>query len=141
MNVVVLTGRLTSDPTIREGEKTKMASFRLAVQRPFDKEKADFIQCKAFGKSAEYLENYKSKGDEIAVSGRIQAESYPRRDGTTGHNTEVICDRVESTYGSKGGERAEANHHESEESEEERPSAPQEELPDTFEQAEDDIPF
>lgn len=141
MNVVVLTGRLTSDPTIREGEKTKMASFRLAVQRPFDKEKADFIQCKAFGKSAEYLENYKSKGDEIAVSGRIETGSYPKRDGTTAYVTEIICDRVESTYGSKGGERAEANHHEAEEPEEERPSVPQEELPDTFEQAEDDIPF
>lgn len=113
-----------------------MASFRLAVQRPFEKDKADFIQCKAFGKSAEFLENYKSKGDEIAVSGRIETGSYPKRDGTMAYTTEVICDRVESTYGSKGGARFEE-----EEPEEERPSVPQEELPDTFEQAEDDIPF
>lgn len=131
MNVVVLTGRLTSDPTIREGEKTKMASFRLAVQRPYTNDKADFIQCKAFGKTAEYLENYKSKGDEVAVSGRIQAESYPKRDGTMGYNTEIICDRVETTHGSKGGGRTE----------EEKPSVPNEQMPDSFEQLEEDLPF
>lgn len=108
-----------------------MASFRLAVQRPFDKEKADFIQCKAFGKSAEYLENYKSKGDEIAISGRIETGSYPKRDGTMAYTTEVICDRVEATHGSKGGERVE----------EERPSVPKEELPDSFEQLDEDLPF
>lgn len=113
-----------------------MASFRLAVQRPFDKDKADFIQCKAFGKSAEYLENYKSKGDEVAVSGRIETGSYPKRDGTMAYTTEVICDRVETTHGSKGGERAEE-----ERTEEEKPSVPQEQMPDSFEQLDEDLPF
>lgn len=137
MNSVVLIGRLASDPAIREGAKTKMASFRLAVQRPFEKNKADFIQCKAFGKSAEFLENYKSKGDEIAVTGRIETGSYPKKDGTMAYTTEVICDRVEATYGSKGGEPRQT-----EEEDEPRDSVvPQDELPDTFAAAEDDIPF
>lgn len=133
MNVVTLIGRLASDPVIREGEKTVMASFRLAVTRPFDKDKADFIQCKAFGKSAEFLGDYKSKGDEIAVSGRIETGSYPKKDGTMAYTTEIICDRVEATHGSKGAPKAEEPTG--------RESLPPEQMVDSFEQAEDDIPF
>lgn len=112
-----------------------MASFRLAVPRPFSKDDTDFISCKAFGKTADFLENYKHQGDEIAVIGRIETGSYKNREGNTVYTTDVICDRVESTYGAKGG-----NSHQTED-EPRNSRVPNEELPDSFEQAEDDIPF
>lgn len=140
MNVVTLTGRLTSDPKVREGEKTKVASFRLAVQRPFSKDEADFISCKAFGKSAEFLENYKHQGDEIAVSGRLETGSYKNREGNTVYTTDVICDRVESTYGAKGG-NAEAPKQKSGYSDPSIKQMADGDLPDSFEALEDSLPF
>ena len=132
MNFVGIIGRLTSDPSIREGEKTKVASFRLAVPRPYSKDEVDFIQCKAFGKTADFLENYKSKGDEIAVEGRIQTGSYKNKDGNTVYTTDVICDRVESTHGSRGGNT---------EPREKKKPVPQEQMVDSFEQLDEDLPF
>lgn len=141
MNHVTLIGRLTSDPSLSytPNTQTAIASFRLAVSRETKDGGADFIQCKVFGKQAENLQQYKHKGDEIAVQGRIQTETYEKRDGTKGHTVEVICNRIEYTHGSKGGESAPR-----EESKYTDPSVKQmveEELPDSFEAAEDDIPF
>lgn len=132
MNSVQLIGRMTSDPSIRDTEKVKIASFRLAVPRPFGKDEVDFINCKAFGKSAEYLENYKSKGDEIAVVGRIETGSYKNKDGNTIYTTDIICDRVESTHGSKGGNA---------EPREEKKPLPPEQMTDSLEQLDEDLPF
>lgn len=64
MNKVILMGRLTRDPDIRysQGENaTAIARFSLAVDRRFKQEgqpNADFINCLAFGKRAEFLEKY-----------------------------------------------------------------------------------
>lgn len=139
MNSVHLIGRLTSDPNLSytPNSQTAIASFRLAVNRETKDGGADFIQCKVFGKQAENLKQYKSKGDEIAVQGRIETGSYEKKDGTKVYTTEVICNRVEYTHGSKGGESAPK-------AEYTEPSVKQlanEELPDNFQAAEDDIPF
>ena len=56
MNVVVLVGRLTRDPELKFGQSGKAYSrFSLAVDRPFSKGEADFINCVAFGKTAELI--------------------------------------------------------------------------------------
>ena len=92
-----------------------------------------------FGKQAENLQAYKHKGDEIAVQGRIQTETYEKRDGTKGRNVEVICNRIEYTHGSKGGESAPR-----EESKYTDPSVKSmvgQELPDSFEELEESLPF
>lgn len=99
---------------------------------------ADFIQCKVFGKQAENLQTYKHKGDEIAVEGRIETGSYKKKDGTTVYTTEVVCNRIEYTHGSKGESAPK------EESKYTDPSVKQmveEELPDSFDQLEEDLPF
>lgn len=134
-------GRLTSDPSLSytQGTQTAIASFRLAVSRESKDGGADFIQCKVFGKQAENLQTYKHKGDEIAVEGRIETGSYEKRDGTKVYTTEVICNRIEYTHGSKGGESAPRG-----ESKYTEPSVKQmveEELPDSFEALEEDLPF
>ena len=101
MNCVTLVGRLTRDPELRytAGSQMPVASFTLAVDRPFSKNSegptADFIRIVVFGKQAENCSTYLSKGREAAVQGRIQTGSYTKQDGTKVYTTDVIADRVE----------------------------------------------
>ena len=99
MNSVALIGRLTRDPEVRysSGSQTAVAKFTLAVNRPFAKEgeqDADFIGITCFGKTAELVERYMSKGRQVGVTGRIQTGSY-EKDGRKVYTTDVIADRVE----------------------------------------------
>lgn len=108
MNRTILVGRLTADPMVRyTGGETPMAVARwtVACDRPFKKDgeqSADFIQCLAFGKTAELLERYFFKGMKIGVDGRIQTGSYENKDGQKVYTTEVLAERVEFVE-SKGG--------------------------------------
>ena len=98
MNNVTLIGRLTRDPELRyiSTNQTPVATFTLAVDRPFSKDKqADFIRITVFGKQAENCERYLKQGRRSAVQGRIQTGSYKNKDGATIYTTEVIADRVE----------------------------------------------
>ena len=104
MNNVNLIGRLTKDPELKylaNGNNTAVATFTLAVDRNLSKDKkeeavrkgqatADFIICKAWGKTAETLTNYVTKGKMIGVTGRIETGSYEAKDGTRRYTTEVI---------------------------------------------------
>lgn len=97
MNNVILIGRLTRNPEVG-GENTKHARFTLAVDRRFNREgeqSADFISCVAFGRSAEFAQNYLYKGKKIAVTGRIQTGSYTKQDGTKVYTTDVIVEDME----------------------------------------------
>ena len=101
MNAVHLLGRLARDPEAYE-PKTKdgvlTVKLTLAVQR--DKEHADFIRCTAFGQTAETIDKYLTKGQQIAVTGRIQTGSY-EKDGQTVYTTDVIIDRFYFAEGKK----------------------------------------
>lgn len=98
MNKAVLIGRLVRDPNVRysQGEDPiAMARYTLAVDRRFKRDgqqNADFINCLAFGKSAEFAEKYFKQGTKIAVSGRIQTGSYTNRDGVKVYTTEVVVE-------------------------------------------------
>ena len=78
MNKIILIGNLTRDPEIRysQGQNgSAVAKYTLAVDRKFKREgeaNADFINCVAFGKLAEFAEKYLRQGVKIAVTGRIQ---------------------------------------------------------------------
>lgn len=98
MNKVILTGRLTSDPEVKQTEQSTIAKYRLAVDRRFKKEgeqTADFISCVAFGKSAEFVDKYLLKGMKIAIVGRIQTGSYTKDDGQKVYTTDVIVEEHE----------------------------------------------
>ncbi len=102
MNKVVLMGRLTRDPEVRytQGDSSlAIARYTLAVDRRFkrdgDEQTADFINCVAFGKAAEFAEKYFHKGIKIAVSGRIQTGSYTNKDGVKVYTTEVVAEEQE----------------------------------------------
>lgn len=99
MNNVCLIGRLTADPDVSTKGKGKNAEitaarYTLAVDRPFAKKNdevtADFIRCVAFGKGAEFVNNYLEKGMKIAVVGRIQTSTWEDKDGDMKYSTDVV---------------------------------------------------
>lgn len=101
MNKVILMGRLTRDPEVRysQGEnQTAIARYSLAVNRRFKREgdpEADFINCVAFGKQAEFAEKYLKKGTKMTITGRIQTGSYTNKDGVKVYTTNVIVEEQE----------------------------------------------
>lgn len=101
MNKVILMGRTTKDAEVRYSQganPTAVAKITLAVDRKFKKDgepTADFINCTAFGKTAEVIEKYVVKGTKIAVVGRIQTGSYTNKDGHKVYTTDVM---VEDLY-------------------------------------------
>lgn len=98
MNKVILMGRLTRDPEVRysQGDSpVAVARYSLAVNKRFKKPgeaDADFINCVAFGKSAEFVEKFLKKGQMISVVGRIQTGSYTDKDGKKIYTTDVVVE-------------------------------------------------
>lgn len=101
MNKVTLIGRLTKSPELKyaAGSGTPVSKFTLAVNRKKKKDEekaeADFISCVVFGKTAETIAQHVIKGQQIAISGRIQTGSYDAQDGTKRYTTDVIVETFE----------------------------------------------
>lgn len=99
MNKVILMGRLTRDPEVRytQGNNTAVCSFSLAVNRRFKQEgqpDADFINVVAWAKTAEFVSKYFTKGQQVAVVGRIQTRNYDDKDDKKIFVTEVVAEEV-----------------------------------------------
>lgn len=101
MNKLFLMGRLTADPEIRYSQgasATAIARFSLAVDRRFKREgepDADFFNCTAFGKQAEFIEKYLNKGTKVVVEGRLQNDNYTNKDGQKVYSTRVMVESIE----------------------------------------------
>ena len=98
-NNVVLVGRLVRDLDLRQTSTGKeMTYFTLAVNRNFKNEQgvqaADFIGYVAFGKTAENMARFLSKGSLIAVEGRISTRNFQGNDGKTVYVTEVVASSI-----------------------------------------------
>ena len=92
MNSVQLLGRLTKDPELKyEASGNAYCKFTLAINRAFKKDETDFINCTAFGKAAETIAEYVRKGDQFAVTGRIQVDVY-ESNGEKRYSTSVMVD-------------------------------------------------
>lgn len=109
MNNVVLMGRLTKDPDLRytSGNNTAVASFTLAVNRRFSKEgqpQADFINIIAWGKSAEFVGKYFTKGQQVVVVGKIQTRSWDDTEGKKHYVTEVVAEETYFADSKRSGE-------------------------------------
>lgn len=129
MNRVCAIGRLTKDPTISYAGELAVARFILAVPRPKTKDKdatTDFPTCVAFGKTAETIERYLSKGRLIGIEGRIQTGNYTDKDDKKVYTTDIVVERVEFL------ERKQ----ESKETESQASM-----IPEGFEALDEDIPF
>lgn len=99
MNTIALTGRLTKDIELRDvGEGRFVTNNTLAVRKIFKKEgtpEADFIPFVAWGKRAELLEEYCSKGDLVGLTGRMQSRSYKNESDETKYVIEMVVEDIE----------------------------------------------
>ena len=100
MNRVVLVGRLTKDPELRKTPNgSSVVNFTVAINRTFTnasgESETDFINCVAWGRTADNMAAYVSKGSLIGVDGRIQTRSYDNQNGQRVYVTEVFADSVQ----------------------------------------------
>ncbi|MGG1880343.1 single-stranded DNA-binding protein [Paenibacillus cisolokensis] len=100
LNQVVLIGRLTKDPELRYTPSgVAVAQFTLAVDRPFTNQEgqkeADFIPVVVWKAIAENVANYVKKGNQVAVTGRIQVRNYENNEGRRVYVTEVVGQNIQ----------------------------------------------
>lgn len=111
MNNVSLVGRLTKDPELKITQSgLSVCRFTVAVDRPYSKDQTDFINCIAWKKTAEFITNYFSKGQRIALTGSIQTGSYTDRDGKTVYTTDINVNNVEFCESKKQSDSSGSNH-------------------------------
>lgn len=110
MNLCIHIGRLSRDPEVRYGQSCNaMASFSLAVDRKFKREgqaTADFLNFKAFGKTAEFLEKYCHKGTKLVVQSHLQNDNYTNKEGVKVYRDSLIVDSVEFAESKAASEKA-----------------------------------
>ena len=100
MNKVILMGRLTRDPEVRytQTNNTLVATFSLAVNRRFvrqgEERQADFINIVAWGKLGEFCSKYYKKGQQVAITGRIQTRNWDDEQGQKHYVTEVVAEEA-----------------------------------------------
>lgn len=98
MNTVALIGRLTYKPELKTTQSgLSVLNFQVAVDRQYQsngERKADFIDCQAWKKTAEFINQYFHKGDQIALTGSIQTDSYTDKDGNKHKSTIVVTNNV-----------------------------------------------
>lgn len=98
INKVVLVGRITRDPELRKTQNgTSVLSFTVAINRRFTSQDAtaDFINCVAWNKTAEFMSQYVRKGALLGVEGRIQTRNYEDNTGKRVYVTEVVAEQVQ----------------------------------------------
>ena len=94
MNKVILKGRLTATPELkRTTNDIYVTDFSVAVNRRFNKEQTDFINCQAWRQTAEFISKYFTKGQEILVIGELHIEKWDK-DGETRYTSRVSVDEV-----------------------------------------------
>ncbi len=111
MNKVILTGRFTRDPESRMTQSTmEISRFSLACQNDFvsrdGERETEFINCVAFGRTAQTINRYCHKGQMILAQGRIRNSSYDGQDGNKRYTTDVVVDNFEFLGGKSDGANA-----------------------------------
>ena len=97
MNSTNLVGRITRDPELRKiGTGKSVLNFSVAVNREFNKDQTDFIDCVAWEQTAEFIANYLTKGALVSVRGRIESGSYEDATGKKVYTQTVVAERVQA---------------------------------------------
>ena len=114
MNKVFLTGRFTRDPESRMGSNSlEVSRFSLACQNDFmtrnGERDVEFVNCVAFGKTAQTINKFCRKGQQICATGRIKNNSYDAQDGSKRYTTDIVIDQFEF-LGAKGGSSNDASY-------------------------------
>lgn len=93
MNKIFLIGNLTKDIELKASGEKNYCRFSIAVKRK--KEEVDFINCIAFGKTAELLNQYCSKGSKLSIVGRLEVSQYKGKNGENITSYDVIVEDIE----------------------------------------------
>lgn len=94
-NRAILIGRITRDVELKYTPSgTAVTNFTLAINRKFNKEETDFIECQVWRGLAENCANYLHKGSLCCVEGRIQTRTYETQEGQKRKVTEIVADDV-----------------------------------------------
>ena len=99
LNKVVLAGRLTADPELKQTQSgISVTSFTLAVNRKYAKDQeqqqTDFINIVAWRQTAEFISRYFKKGSALCITGSIQVRTWQDQQGQKRYATEVIADEA-----------------------------------------------
>ena len=100
MNIVIISGRMVRDADVRytANDNMAVARFTLAVDKNYKKsndDKANFINCVAFGKTAEVVEKYCMKGTKLIITGEWTTGSYKNKDGNTVYTNDCNVQKLE----------------------------------------------
>ena len=105
LNKIVLIGRLTRDPEQSyTASNLSIVKFTIAVDRPYKdsqtgERKTDFFNCRGFRQTADFVSQYITKGQLVAVEGRVEINKIQGNDGNPRYFTDVVCDNVQSLQG------------------------------------------
>lgn len=113
-NRVILAGNLTRDPELSyTPSNTPICKFGMAINRYWTdresnerREETCFVDCTAFGRQAETINQYMTKGRPILVEGRLQFSRWTGQDGQNRSKLEVVVERSQFLGGRPGGEDA-----------------------------------
>ena len=95
LNHSVIMGRLVRDPELRRTNSGKaVTSFAIACDKPGKDSGASFIDCVAWEKTAEFVNNFFTKGSAIIVEGRLESRQYETKDGQKRTATEVVVSQA-----------------------------------------------
>lgn len=106
MNRIIIKGRICNDLglSVSTGGKEYL-NVSMAVNRRFDREKTDFFNCVAFGKTAVFIDTYFTKGQEILIEGEMQQERWQDKDGNNRTGWKLIIANVEFCGGKSAGSK------------------------------------
>ncbi len=93
LNRLIVLGRLTKDPDIKTAGDTKVSKFTIAANRGYgDKQITEFVNCIAFGKTAENIKQYVKKGHLLMIEGYMKTSKW-EYEGKTYYRTEAVVDK------------------------------------------------
>lgn len=107
MNNIVIKGRICNDLEINATNSGKQVlNFTVAVNRRFNREKADFVRCQAWEKTGAFIAGYFEKGQEILLRGALQNEAWTDKEGNKRDSWQVLVDEVEFCGSRSHGEKS-----------------------------------
>ncbi len=112
-NSVTIAGRLGKDPELKDvGQTGKVVSFSVATSRTFKnkagekQEETTWLDVEAWGKTAEFIGQYFTKGSAIFIVGRLKTESWETKDNQKRQRIKVVAETVSFVEGKRDGERS-----------------------------------
>ncbi|MEM7182930.1 MAG: single-stranded DNA-binding protein [Spirochaetota bacterium] len=110
LNKVILIGRMTRDPEYKIINQTGVVNFSVANNRSYvsnneKKEEAHFFDCEAWGKMADTLKQYASKGTKLAIEGRLKQSTWDTPDGKKASKIRIHVESFQFLGGGAGNQQ------------------------------------